>query len=144
MPTNLNALKTSMLLLFLTFMLVFFGCRATGGSAGIIWGDEGSASSHDRDGSYGPSAKGGPPAHAPAHGYRRKFQYRYYPSEQVYFDVGRSLYFYYEDGRWIASASLPGSIRLSMGDSVSVELDTDKPYEQHEKVRKQHPGKRKK
>ena len=39
--------------------------------------------------------RGGPPAHAKAHGYRAKHQYRYYPIVQkVYHDSERGLYFY--------------------------------------------------
>lgn len=140
MPLNPTAVKTGLLLLFLTLLLALVGCRLTGGSAGVIWGDAETAPHHDHDRSYGPSAKGGPPDHAPAHGYRRKFQYRYYPTAEVYFDIDRGLYFYYEDGRWSASATLPGSIRVRLGDSVRIELDTDTPYERHEEVRKQHPG----
>jgi hypothetical protein len=139
MPTTLNALKISLLLLFLTFMLALSGCRATDGSAGVVWGDADPSPGNDRDISYGPAAGKGPPAHAPAHGYRKKFQYRYYPSAQVYFDIDRRLYFYYEGGRWSASASLPGSIRVSLGESVHVELETDRPYERHDEVRSQYP-----
>ena len=35
--------------------------------------------------------KNGPPAHAPAHGYRAKHQYRYFPSCKVYHDIDRGL-----------------------------------------------------
>ncbi len=40
--------------------------------------------------------RGGPPPWAPAHGYRAKHRYRYYPSAEIYFDLGRGIYFYYE------------------------------------------------
>ena len=40
--------------------------------------------------------KGGPPPHAPAHGYRAKHTYRYYPDASVYFDISRKIYFYLE------------------------------------------------
>jgi hypothetical protein len=74
---------------------------------------------------------GGPPTHAPAHGYRAKHQYRYYPSNSVYYDTGRGLYFYLKGDNWEVRASLPSNLRVGLGDSVSIELDTDKPYLYH-------------
>ena len=42
-----------------------------------------------------PAAKeSGPPSHAPAHGYRAKHQYHYYPANEIYFDSGRGIYFF--------------------------------------------------
>ena len=89
--------------------------------------------------------KKGPPAHAPAHGYRAKHQYRYYPSRSVYYDTGRKLYFYIKGDRWEVGVSLPNRIRNGLGNSVSIELDTDKPYTYHsEHVKKYPPGQLKK
>ena len=89
--------------------------------------------------------KGGPPAHAPAHGYRAKHHYRYYPSCSVYYDSGRKLYFYLKGDRWEMGASLPLNMRVSLGDYVSLELDTGKPYIYHtDHVKKYPPGKEKK
>ncbi len=85
--------------------------------------------------------KGGPPPHAPAHGYRAKHQYRYYPSRSVYYDTGRGLYFYLRGSNWEVGASLPSSLHVELGDYVSIELDTDKPYIYHaEHVKKYPPG----
>ncbi len=86
-----------------------------------------------------PYVKQGPPPWAPAHGYRAKHQYRYYPSSYVYFDVGRRLYFYYEGGHWRVSASLPGGIQIEVSDYVTLEMDTDKPYEYNTEVVKRYP-----
>ena len=89
--------------------------------------------------------KGGPPSHAPAHGYRAKHQYRYYPGCSVYYDNGRKLYFYIKGDHWEVGASLPNHLRIGLGDSVSIELDTDKPYLHHaEHVKKYPPGQLKK
>lgn len=82
------------------------------------------------------SKKNGPPAHAPAHGYRAKHSYRYYRNEHTYYDPDRHLYFYLEGDGWRIAASLPSHIKLS-NDYISVELDTDKPYEYYE----EHSGK---
>ena len=85
--------------------------------------------------------KQGPPAHAPAHGYRAKHQYRYYPSRSVYYDTGRRLYFYLKGDNWEVGASLPGSLRVGLGDAVSIELETDKPYIPHAEHIKMYPSK---
>jgi hypothetical protein len=85
--------------------------------------------------------KAGPPPHAPAHGYRAKYQYRYYPSCSVYYDYGRKIYFYIKGDHWEFGASLPSQLRIGLGDSVNIELDTDKPYVYHsEHVKKYPPG----
>lgn len=106
---------------------------------------------HKKDGNHGYSEsghkhkKGGPPAHAPAHGYRAKHHYRYYPSRNVYHDTDRGLYFYLKGDNWEVGAKLPSSLRVGLGDSVSIELETDKPYIYHaDHVRKYPPGQMKK
>ena len=89
--------------------------------------------------------KGGPPAHAPAHGYRAKHKYRYYPDSSVYHDTERGLYFYFKGGSWEVGASLPHNFQMGLGESISLELDTDRPYTYHADHAKQYPpGKMKK
>jgi hypothetical protein len=90
-----------------------------------------------------PHHKGGPPPWAPAHGYRAKHTYCYYPSHQIYFDVNRKLYFYFSNGEWRVSASLPVRYRIRLGDSVVLEMATDRPYHHHQEVVKKHPPKAK-
>jgi hypothetical protein len=82
---------------------------------------------------------GGPPPWAPAHGYRAKHKYRYYPSAQVYYDTDRSTYFYFSNGKWQVSTKLPGQIHMSMGHNVILEMDTNKPYRYHSEVIKRYP-----
>lgn len=92
-----------------------------------------------------PPAKHGPPPWAPAHGYRAKHCYHYYPSSSVYFDTGRRLYFYYDSGDWEVSVSLPTWIRIDFNDYVTLEMGTGRPYEyHHEVVKKYPPGQQKK
>jgi hypothetical protein len=86
-----------------------------------------------------PAPESGPPPWAPAHGYRAKHQYRYYPESHVYYDTGRSVYFYYEGGRWGASVSLPSSIRIDVNEYVSLAMDTDEPYRYDSAVVKKYP-----
>ena len=85
------------------------------------------------------SKKNGPPAHAPAYGYRAKHQYYYYPSSSVYHDPDRGLYFYLSGSNWRVSASLPTDLRMHLGTSVSMGMETDKPYIYNAEHRKQYP-----
>ena len=65
--------------------------------------------------------------------------YHYYPSSDVYYDTERKLYFYLEGENWRFGVSLPGGIKLDVGDHVTLGMDTDKPYEFHTDVVKQYP-----
>ncbi len=86
-----------------------------------------------------PSPKPAPPPWAPAHGHRAKYYYYYYPECQVYFDVGRRIYFYYQGGGWQVSASLPSRIQIVAGEYVRLEMDVDRPYVHHHYVVKHYP-----
>jgi hypothetical protein len=109
------------------------------GSISIRWGQGSDSESQEQVKTQ--DKKGGPPDHAPAHGYRAKHQYRYYPSRSVYFDTERKLYFYLKGENWEVGASLPTGLKTGLGDYVSFELDTDKPYVYHaEHVNKYPPG----
>ena len=89
--------------------------------------------------------EGGPPPWAPAHGYRAKHKYLYYPSSRVYYEKERETYFYYLDGQWRVSVSLPSYLRIDVNDYVTLEMDSDKPYEYDlEVVKKYPPGQLKK
>lgn len=135
-----NLIKRLFICFFIIFFIFYFGSNVfAGGSVGIQWG-KGIDSDQTK---YVKNQKnGGPPPHAPANGYRAKYQYRYYPSSSVYYDTGRGLYFYLRGDNWEVGASLPNSLRLGLGDSVSVELDTDKPYIHHEEHIKKYPPKK--
>jgi hypothetical protein len=76
-------------------------------------------------------AKGGPPSQAPAHGYRAKYKYHYYPKANVYYDTSRKLYFYIEGDKWRAAVSLPLNLKLNLGGYVSMEMESDKPYQKN-------------
>ena len=82
----------------------------------------------------------GPPPHAKAYGYRDRYHYYYYPDVSVYFDVGRSVYFYLQNGSWTMSASLPAHWHVSLGDHVSLEMEIDRPYLGYDDHRKKYPG----
>jgi hypothetical protein len=83
----------------------------------------------------------GPPAHAPAHGYRAKYQYHYYPSCKVYYDTAREIYFYLKGENWEVGVTLPSHIKNDLGEYVSLELETDKPYLLNEEHNKKYSSK---
>jgi len=89
---------------------------------------------------YVSSASAEPPPWAPAHGYRAKHHYYYYPASHVYYDTDRKLYFYLEGENWRFGASLPAGIHVDVGDHVTLGMDTDKPYEFHSDVVKEYPA----
>jgi len=95
---------------------------------------------------YGGRAKvkKGPPSWAPAHGYRAKYHYRYYPSSHIYFDVGRGLYFYFNGVKWLKSPSIPAGIPIEPNDYVTLDMDVDKPYKYHSEIIKRYPRGQKK
>jgi hypothetical protein len=122
------------LIMMFLFMLPYL-CYADGGSVTIQWGDKTQAPSSSP--TAGPQKKG-PPDHAPAHGYRAKHQYRYYPDSRVYFDTARNVYFYIEKGSWRMAATLPSFLHLSTG-FVTLGMDSDKPYSRHDEHQTKYP-----
>ncbi|MDY0307789.1 MAG: hypothetical protein EOL86_08820 [Deltaproteobacteria bacterium] len=85
-----------------------------------------------------PSRRGGPPPHAPAHGYRAMYRYNYYPDVRVYFDLDRHLYFYLDNG-WRRATRLPREFRARLGAPVVLTLDVDRPYTHHDEHRRAYP-----
>lgn len=119
---------TTRLLILLScglFMFSFAACNVK--SAGI----------HLGGGS--PVLRGGPPPHAPAHGYRAKHVYYYYPDAYVYFDISRKAYFYLEGDIWRMSVSLPLSLHVRLDEHVVIEMDSQKPYTHFKSHKKKYP-----
>lgn len=73
-----------------------------------------------------------PPPWAPAHGYRAKQRYYYYPASQVYYSPVQRGYFFLDAGTWRFGVSLPTGITL--GRRVFVDLDGPQPYVYHPQV----------
>ncbi len=86
------------------------------------------------------SGPSGPPPWAPAHGYRRNHDYYYYPGADVYFRPADRTWFYLDGGNWRFGINLPTTIRVDFDRSVSLTMESDRPYEFHEKVRTYYPG----
>ena len=133
-------LKLLVKLLLAFILAAFFSSSAiAGGSFTFKWGQDQAPKKHQAK-----HKNGGAPDHAPAHGYRAKHQYRYYPSQQVYHDSDRGLYFYLKGDNWEAGASLPSHLKAALGESVTFELDIDNPYLQNSEHIKKYPPKKSK
>lgn len=72
-----------------------------------------------------------PPAHAPAHGYRAKHGYVYYPEREIYYSPQSSVWFWLDGGNWRVGANLPVSYQPFTRGGISIELGSDRPYTEH-------------
>jgi hypothetical protein len=121
---------TMLCIVGLGFALALGGCYD---SRMVLGGHPGYENSHP-----------GPPPWAPAHGYRAKHDYRYYPDSEVYYDVGRGLYFYIGGDHWQVSGKLPARFQVDVEDYVALEMNSSKPYQYHSDVVKWYPPGQKK
>jgi hypothetical protein len=87
-----------------------------------------------------PAGPPGPPPWAPASGLRRNRVYYYYPGTDVYFRPADRMWFYLEGSSWSVGASLPDKIRVDFTHSVSLTMETDRPYLYHTQVRTYYPA----
>ena len=74
----------------------------------------------------------GPPPWAPAHGYRAKTKYIYFPERNFYYDLNQHNYIYLSGSNWTFSATLPKLfIGINLGSTRQVELDYygSRPYQ---------------
>ncbi len=127
----------ALLALLLIVALAYLpACNTTSGAVAVGWGAKGGAPS---EAPPHPGRKHGPPAHAPAWGYRAKHQYWYYPEAFVYFDVTRKVYFYMEGPNWHMAVSLPSYYKANLGGYVVLEMDTDTPYTYFDRHKKKYP-----
>ena len=84
---------------------------------------------------------GGPPPWAPAHGYRAKQQYRYYPRYNIYQDPASGLFFSFQGGTWV-KGGLPGGVPPGhLGKGYMLNGDPDAPYKGNDDHRKKYKGK---
>ena len=66
----------------------------------------------------------GPPPWAPAHGYRAKTRHIYFPDQNMYYDIQRSNYIYFSNGKWSISTRVPSIfVGINLGRSTQIELD---------------------
>jgi hypothetical protein len=127
---------------FFTLIVFFHSNLHAGSSFTIKWGKDSSEPAQQQVQQN--NKKGGPPAHAKAHGYRAKHQYRYYPDQKVYHDADRGLYFYLKGDNWQVGASLPSTLKSGLGESVTLDLEVDNPSVHNADHVKQYPPKKSK
>lgn len=70
----------------------------------------------------------GPPPWAPAHGYRAKQKYRYYPACNVYQDPVSGLFFSLQGGAWIKGPLPPGMHPERLGRYREFDGYADEPW----------------
>ena len=88
-----------------------------------------------------PTTWADPPPWAPAHGYRAKHRYIYYPARQIYYAPESRLWFWLKGDRWSVGASLPLEYEPYVrSGGVSLELYTERPYEDHSYVIQHYGG----
>lgn len=82
-----------------------------------------------------------PPPWAPAHGWRAKHQYVYYPSAEVYYAPASRMWFWLGGSGWQAGVNLPLALQgyVNVG-GVNISLDVDRPYLQNEYVVRRYGG----
>ena len=77
-----------------------------------------------------------PPTYRSAYYY--PYDYYYYPSTSVYFNIA-SGYYYYPNGRtWVKVRKLPSRFLLDSRNRVKVVVNSDKPYISHNAHKKRH------
>ena len=79
-------------------------------------------------------AQGGPPPWAPAHGYRAKARYTYFPSLNFYFDTKAGHYYFLEGGSWIKRTSLPSAYKnynWSKYKNEEFDWTSNQPWDKH-------------
>ncbi len=79
----------------------------------------------------GPTA---PPPWAKPRAFHSAYDYYYYPEADVYYRADTHTWFYLDGRRWRTARQLPADIRVDFGRSVSLRLDTDRPYTYHDRV----------
>lgn len=71
-----------------------------------------------------------PPVWAPAHGFKAKTHYVYFPDLNFYYDIKKNVYIYQNGKKWSESAKLPSkyaNVEMKRAAKVEIERDEDKP-----------------
>ncbi len=66
------------------------------------------------------------------------YHYWYYPHDQFYFDRDHNVYYFQEHGDWRQSDHLPSRYSFD-SPHVTIDENTDKPYENHKRHMREHP-----
>lgn len=88
--------------------------------------------------------KGGPPAWAPANGYRAQTRHVYFPSHNFYYDTQRNVYIYPSGSTWLIRPSLPsfyGKLDLRSASKIELDLQSDAPHRHNSDHKSKYNGK---
>ncbi len=131
MKTTLRTLLMLTLILSGIFLISCSGYRVEGpGDVSVEVGDDDDQAYERGD------DKKGPPPWAPAHGYRRKQAYYYYPNGDIYYNRDKKEYVWIEAGDWKFGTKLPTSLESALnGPKVSIDLEGDDPSKFHKQVK---------
>ena len=73
----------------------------------------------------------GPPPWAPAHGYRAKQRYRYYPAYNIYQDPVSGVFFTFQGGAWSRGDLPPGVAPQGLGKYREFDGYADEPWKSY-------------
>jgi len=62
------------------------------------------------------------------------YQYRYYPQAATYYDEGRGMYFYQQNGQWLQTKTLPSNTQSLLNTYVPLQMNTNMPHTFHPQV----------
>ncbi len=84
-----------------------------------------------------------PPPWAPAHGWRAKHPYTYYPRGEVYYAPESRTWFWLDGGNWRSGIRLPLAFQAYVRTGgINLELGTDRPWVEHRYVVEHYGGER--
>jgi hypothetical protein len=84
-----------------------------------------------------------PPPWAPAHGWRAKHHYTYYPRGEVYYAPESRTWFWLDGGNWRSGIRLPLAFQAYIRTGgINIELGTDRPWVDHRYVVEHYGGER--
>ena len=63
------------------------------------------------------------------------YDYYYYPSARVYFNISTGYYHYFSDGSWIRAKTLPPKVRLDPRDRHTLKTKERDPYTRNQVYR---------
>ncbi len=90
----------------------------------------------DQAGSRGPQSW----TNTPSRWYHRSYDYYFYPEAGIYYRPSDRTWFYLEGRTWRSVRQLPPGLRVDFGRSVSLKLDSDRPYTYHDRVVASYPS----
>lgn len=75
---------------------------------------------------------------APPRGQRAKYRFLYYPDSQVYYDLQRALFYWWDDGGWQSGSALPEGFKRGRR-NITLPMNTSVPIVHHKAVRRKYP-----